>query len=85
MPAVIILNFSASSVEIDSSASTVSLIKTMCAGSSAASMGIGEIRKIYRITNTQNKITSASYYQVVYKYTSENGKAAIQHNCLTVE
>ena len=41
-------------------------------------MGIGEIRKIYRITNTQNNITSASYYQVVYKYTSENGKAAIE-------
>ena len=66
-----------SSVEIDPVASTVSMISNVCDTSSRASMGIGEVSRMYRITNTTNNTTSASYYQSVIGYYSENGKAKI--------
>ena len=68
-------NFSTSSVEIDSSASTVTMVQIPLEPN-----GIAEVRRMYRITNRLNKTTSASHYQTVYRYTSANGKALILQN-----
>ena len=74
-----------SSVEIDSSASTVSLIKTMCAGSSAASMGIGEIRKIYRIAIRKIRLLRLVITGWFINIPARMAKLLSNRNCLTVE
>ena len=68
-------NFSTSSVEIDSSASTVTMVQVPL-----ETYEVTEIRRMYRITDRLNKTTSASYYQTVFRYTSANAKALILKN-----
>ena len=68
-------NFSTSSVEIDSSASTVTVVQVPLETNE-----VTEIRRMYRITDRLNKTTSARYYQTVFRYTSANAKALILKN-----
>ena len=68
-------NFSTSSVEIDSSASTVTMVQVPVEHN-----GVAEIRRMFRITDRLNKTISASHYQTVFRYTSANGKNLILQN-----
>ena len=69
------ITFSTSSVEIDSSTSTVTMVQVPVEPN-----GVAEIRRMFRITDRLNNTISASHYQTVFRYTSANGKNLILQN-----